>query len=253
MKHDSSAVGREAVYGLSSSEVKQRRQQGLGMLLVGDTRPAITTVGLVVFKATIGIIQEIGAKRQLDEIALLARVESTVIRDGREQQVYPDELVLDDVLVIEPGDQIPVDGKIVGDGRIEFDESALTGESDLVQKSPGDDVLSGSFCVTSQTLMEATAVGEEFNDAAILVSAQTALVIFFVFSGITIMLFAETPIKWFAGGAPYHGRNLLPPIAAVALLAIFFLIMALPRVRSFFQLVPFTVDLVPRLTITILD
>ena len=182
------------ITGLSTSEVEKRKQQGLsnevelktsrsyvdiirtnvfnpvnvvlyaialGMLLVGDTRTAVTTVGLVVFNAVVGIIQEIRAKRQLDEIALLARTQTSVVRDGQEQQVYPEELVLGDVLVIRPGDQIPVDGLLVGDGRMEVDESALTGESDLVQKMPGDQVLSGSFCVTGQAKVEATAVGEE--------------------------------------------------------------------------------------------
>ncbi len=66
----------------------------------------------------------------------------------------------DDLLVVRAGDQIPVDGLIVGDGRIEVDESALTGESDLVLKSPGDDVLSGSICNTGETVVQATGVGE---------------------------------------------------------------------------------------------
>ncbi len=134
---------------------------GLGMMLVGDYRSAVTTVGLVVFNAAVGIIQEIRAKRKLDEIALLARVKVSVLRDGAEQQVDPSGLVLGDVLVIRAGDQISVDGVVVGDGKIEVDESALTGESDLVAKTPGEEVLSGSFCVTGQTLVEATRVGEE--------------------------------------------------------------------------------------------
>jgi len=133
---------------------------GFGMLLVGDYRSALTTVGLVVFNAGMGIIQEVRAKHKLDEIALLARVRVAVIRDGAEQQVDPAELVLGDILVVRAGDQIPVDGTIVGDGRIEVDESALTGESDLVPKMPGEEVLSGSFCVTGQTKVEATRVGE---------------------------------------------------------------------------------------------
>ncbi len=182
-----------AVSGLTSSEVERRKQAGqsnevelttsrpyrdiiksnvfnpvnivlyliaFGMLLVGDTRTAVTTVGLVVFNAIIGVTQEIRAKRQLDQIALLSRSQTAVIRDGQEQEVYPEELVLGDILIIRPGDQIPVDGLLVGDGRIEVDESALTGESDLILKSTGDTVLSGSFSVTGRTMVEATGVGE---------------------------------------------------------------------------------------------
>ena len=134
---------------------------GFGMLAVGDTRSALMVVGLVVFNAVVGIIQEVRSKRKLDDIALLARAKTTVIRDGQEQQVDPSELVLGDVLVIRAGDQIPVDGKLLGQGKIEVDESALTGESDLIPKSEGDEVLSGSFCITGQTDVEATGVGEQ--------------------------------------------------------------------------------------------
>ncbi len=179
--------------GLSSSEALARRRQGLGnavrlttsrsyrdilsenvfnpvnivlyvigsgMVLIGDLRSALFTVGLVVFNALIGVIQEGRAKRQLDRIALLARAKVTVWRDGRPQPLDPAELVQGDVLRIQAGDQIPVDGVVIGDGRIEVDESPLTGESDLILKTTGQTVLSGSFCVTGAALVEATAVGE---------------------------------------------------------------------------------------------
>ncbi len=180
--------------GLSETEVRARRQQGqgndvelstsrslkdiiltnvfnpvnvvlyvigAGLFLVGDARSAIATVGLIAFNAVVGIFQETRAKQQLDQIALLARAKVTVRRDGQEQEVDPSELVLGDILLIRAGDQIPVDGQIVGEGKIEVDESALTGESDLIEKTTGEQVLSGSFCVTGKTLIEATAVGEQ--------------------------------------------------------------------------------------------
>ena len=133
---------------------------GSGMLLIGDTRSALFTVGLVGFNAVIGVAQEIRAKRQLDRIALLARATVSALRDGQAQAVDPAALVLGDVLVIQSGDQIPVDGRLIGDGRIEVDESSLTGEADLIPKSTGQEVLSGSFCVTGSALVEATGVGE---------------------------------------------------------------------------------------------
>ncbi len=67
---------------------------GFGMLLVGDRRSAFATVMLVVFNAIVGIVQEVRAKRKLDEIALLARSTVSVMRDGEERQVNPEELVL---------------------------------------------------------------------------------------------------------------------------------------------------------------
>ncbi len=81
---------------------------------------------------------------------------------------------------------------------------------------------------------------EDFSTVATLYTAQTALVIFFVLAGITIMIFAEPPSEWFAGGSEYHGRNWLPVIAAVGLILLFAIIYAVPGLRAFFQLVPVT-------------
>ncbi len=134
---------------------------GAGMLTVGDFKSAFVTVALVIFNTVVGIIQEVHAKKKLDQIALLARAKVTVWRESQDQRVDPSELVLGDVLVIRAGDQIPIDGRVVGEGKIEVDESALTGESDLVPKAVGEQVLSGSFCVTGKTLVEATSVGEQ--------------------------------------------------------------------------------------------
>ncbi|MCU0501077.1 MAG: HAD-IC family P-type ATPase, partial [Anaerolineae bacterium] len=181
------------VTGLSSSEVQARRQRGLGntiklttsrsykdiilanilgpvnvvlyviglgMILVGDYRNALFTVGLVVFNAAIGVTQEVRAKRELDRIALLARAKVNVLRDGQQQAIDPAELVQGDVVALQPGDQIPVDGVLLSEDRLEVDESQLTGESDLVAKTKGESLLSGSFCVTGAGLAEATQVGE---------------------------------------------------------------------------------------------
>ena len=99
-----------------------------------------------------GVVQEGRSKRTLDRVALLTRPKATVIRGGREQIIDPSEIVLGDAIVVRPGDQIVVDGSVVGDGHIDVDESLLTGESDLVPKQPGDTVFSGSFCVTGDAV-----------------------------------------------------------------------------------------------------
>jgi len=109
----------------------------------------------------INIYQEIWAKRKLDQIALLSRPKATVIRAGQEREIDPSEIVLGDVLLLRPGDQVVVDGAILGDGHAELDESLLTGESELVPKTAGEPVYSGSFCVSGTACYEAQKVGKD--------------------------------------------------------------------------------------------
>ncbi|MER3432665.1 MAG: haloacid dehalogenase [Leptolyngbya sp. ERB_1_1] len=117
-------------------------------------------VAVVIFSGVvIGIVQEIWAKQKLDEIALLSRPHATVIRNGKEINIDPCEIVLGDTLVLRPGDQVLVDGQIIGEGRVEIDESLLTGESDLIVKVAGKPVYSGSFCVSGSACYEAEKVG----------------------------------------------------------------------------------------------
>ena len=103
-------------------------------------------------------MQEIRAKRQLDRLQLLARGTVVVLRDGAETSVVPEEVVRGDVLRVRPGEQVVVDGPVL-DGAIEVDESLLTGESEAQRRSPGEDLLSGSFCVGGGALQEARDVG----------------------------------------------------------------------------------------------
>jgi cation-transporting P-type ATPase E len=119
-------------------------------------------VVIVIFGGVlINIYQEIWAKQQLDKIALLSRPKATVIREGKEQNIDPSEIVLGDLLLVQPGDQILVDGQLVGEGRLEVDESLLTGESDLVLKQSGTPVYSGSFCVSGSACYETYKVGTD--------------------------------------------------------------------------------------------
>jgi cation-transporting ATPase E len=134
---------------------------GIVLILMGRTGDAVVTAGLVLLNVIVAMWQEGRAKRKLDQIALLTRPQAIVLREGGERAIDPAEVVLGDVLVIRPGDQIVVDGKIIGPegGRADVDESLLTGESDLIPKRAGDAVLSGSFCVTGSVMVEATQVG----------------------------------------------------------------------------------------------
>ncbi|MBS1245357.1 MAG: ATPase, P-type (transporting), superfamily, subfamily [Chloroflexi bacterium] len=134
---------------------------GLVLILMGRTGDAVVTAGLVLMNVVVGVVQEGRAKRTLDRIALLMRPRAIVIREGQERTVEPAELVVGDVLVIRPGDQIVVDGQVLGEGCVDVDESLLTGESDLIPKRAGEPMYSGSFCVTGSALYEATKVGAE--------------------------------------------------------------------------------------------
>ncbi|MBK8034181.1 MAG: HAD-IC family P-type ATPase [Chloroflexi bacterium] len=182
-----------SIRGLSESEVTARRARGQGnnvklqtgrsyvdilrqnvftfinivlfsigavLVALGRVGDAVVSVGLILLNVVIGVYQEARAKRQLDQIALLTRPKAAVIRDGVEKTLDPSELVIGDAIVVRAGDQIVVDGKVL-DGKIDADESLLTGESDLIPKQSGDQLLSGSFAVTGQAIYEATQVGAE--------------------------------------------------------------------------------------------
>jgi cation-transporting P-type ATPase E len=122
---------------------------------------AILVAVVILSGVVIGIVQEIWAKRKLDEIALLQRPTASVIREGKELEITPDELVLGDIMVLRSGDQILVDGVVFGEGKVEVDESLLTGESDLIVKIQGDQVFSGTLCVSGMAYFEATQVGAQ--------------------------------------------------------------------------------------------
>ncbi|MFD2093512.1 HAD-IC family P-type ATPase [Blastococcus deserti] len=132
---------------------------GAALLALGRYSDAFTSVGLGVINAAISAVQEIRAKRKLDRLQLLNRSTVTVVRDGRDVEVTPEEVVRGDVLHVRPGDQVVVDGPVLDGGRIEVDESLLTGESEPLLKKPGDDLLSGSFCVGGEGHQLARDVG----------------------------------------------------------------------------------------------
>ncbi|MCB0162942.1 MAG: haloacid dehalogenase, partial [Anaerolineae bacterium] len=133
---------------------------GVALISLGRVNDAVTSVGIGLVNACISTIQEIRAKRQLDQIALVARPEVTVVRDGQEKIIDPADLVKGDIIRVSSGDQVVVDGELL-EGALEMDESLLTGEPDLIRKQIGDRLLSGSFCVTGSGYYEAQKVGAE--------------------------------------------------------------------------------------------
>ncbi len=125
----------------------------------------IDDVGVIAFvigtNVVVNIYQEIRAKKKLDKIAVVSRPTVTIMRESQEKVVDPNEIVIGDLLVVRPGDQIVVDGTVIGDGEVNMDESLLTGESDLIPKQAGEPLYSGSFCVSGKAYYQAGKVGKD--------------------------------------------------------------------------------------------
>jgi cation-transporting ATPase E len=130
------------------------------ILVVGPLQDGLFG-GLIVVNSAIGMIQELRAKRTLERLAIVGQARPRVRRDGATREIMPNEVVLDDVIELGPGDKIVVDGLVLAAEALEVDESLLTGESDPVVKHPGDQVLSGSFVVAGTGCYRATKVGRE--------------------------------------------------------------------------------------------
>ena len=116
---------------------------------------------LIIANSGIGIIQELRAKKTLDNLAIIGQARPSVRRQSGTVDLAPNEVVLDDVIEIGPGDQIVVDGEVLEAGALGVDESLLTGEADPIAKAPGDPVMSGSFVVAGAGAYRATKVGRE--------------------------------------------------------------------------------------------
>lgn len=130
------------------------------LLLVGRWQDAL--FGLAAFaNAIIGTVQEFRAKAALDRLALLNAPRARVRRDGVEQEIAPADVVLDDVLVLRAGDQVAADAIVLGGRGLQIDESMLTGESDAVDKRPGDEALSGSIVVGGEGDARVNRVGAD--------------------------------------------------------------------------------------------
>jgi cation-transporting ATPase E len=114
---------------------------------------------LIVANSIVGIVQELRAKTTLDRLTIVGQARPRVLRDGVTQELAPNQVVADDVIEMGAGDQVVVDGQVLGADALEVDESLLTGESEPVRKELGDQVLSGSFVVAGTGLYRATKVG----------------------------------------------------------------------------------------------
>lgn len=177
--------------GLSSTEVRSRREAGhattgpgssqslrailgrnaltrLNFLLVAlgaatlatGSAPDSTFLAIALINTVVGTVQEVRAKRTLDALAVINAPHSRVVRDGVAAELAPEEIVVDDLLLLGPGDQVTADA-VVADGTAEVDESLATGEADPVPKRSGDRLLSGSWVVAGSLRSQVTSVGAD--------------------------------------------------------------------------------------------
>lgn len=115
---------------------------------------------IIILNICIGSFQEIHAKNMVAKLSVLTVSKVDVIRDGKEKSVGVDEVVLDDITILNVGNQISSDSVVI-DGKIEVNESLLTGESDTIVKMPGDKLYSGSYVVSGKCYAKVEKVGKD--------------------------------------------------------------------------------------------
>ena len=179
-------------FGLSDGEVKTRVEQGLvnsnssvqtksiskivkdnlftlfnfinfilaGAIIYTGSFKNLLFIGVVISNLIIGIIQEVRSKRTIDKLSILSASKIDVIRNGKVSKININDLVLDDVIILNQGDQVPSDSIVIS-GECEANESLLTGESDYISKSSGDLLYSGSYLVSGRCTAKVKNVGKD--------------------------------------------------------------------------------------------
>lgn len=139
--------------------------------MLGEAESAIVIFVVITMNAILGTVQTVKAERSLDSLKQLSAPEAKVMRDGKLMQIPAREVTIGDEVIVEAGDMIPADGKLLTCASLKTDESALTGESLPVEKSLDkvsedaalgdrtDSVFSGSFATYGRASFEVTAIG----------------------------------------------------------------------------------------------
>ena len=129
------------------------------LCLVGSFRD-LTFLPVIIANTLIGIIQEVRAKKVLDNLTMLNAPKATVVRDGKRSLIDAEELVVDDIVIFKAGAQVCADAQVCA-GEVQVNESLLTGESDEITKHAGDQLMSGSFIISGQCHARLDKVGED--------------------------------------------------------------------------------------------
>lgn len=127
------------------------------LVIVGSYKNTLF-IFIIIINSLISIIQEVRSKRELDKLKVIASNSVLVLRDGIEEEIHINDIVLDDIIIFNNGNQVVVDS-IVVDGEVEVNESFITGEAKTIYKKKGNKLLSGSFIVSGRCLAEVEHVG----------------------------------------------------------------------------------------------
>ncbi|WP_155973814.1 cation-translocating P-type ATPase [Streptococcus ruminantium] len=128
--------------------------------------------GVIVLNAFSGILTEWRARRMIDKLNLMNKDLVRVVRDGQIASIDPEDIVLDDLLLLSAGEQVPSDALVI-QGTAEANEAMLTGESDLILKNQGTELLSGSYLVSGQVYAQVTHVGADNYANKLMLEAKT--------------------------------------------------------------------------------
>lgn len=137
----------------------------LAIFLVGSYKNMLFMI-IVIINTAISTIQEIHSKRVIDKLSIIAESKAKVIRDGKKEEIHINDIVLDDILELNTGNQISTDS-IILDGKVQVNESCITGEPDSILKKVGDTLLSGSYIVSGKCIAKVEHIGEENYTAKI--------------------------------------------------------------------------------------
>ncbi|MBO0731946.1 MAG: HAD-IC family P-type ATPase, partial [Acidimicrobiaceae bacterium] len=162
---------------------------GAATLATGSA-PDATFLIIAVVNTVVGAVQEVRAKRTLDSLSVVNALQARVWRDGTLVEIPVEELVLDDVVELSPGDQVAADSVVVAD-EAEVDESLITGESDAVPKQAGDRLVSGSWLVGGALTTRVTAVGPDSFAARLVADARR-----FSLTGSELMESINRVLRW---------------------------------------------------------
>lgn len=132
-----------------------------GLILFSGQYKNLLFLGVVITNSAIGIIQEFKVKSLIDKLSVITALKATVIRNKTTQSIPIDQIVTEDILMFESGDQVCTDSIVLESNGIEVNESMLTGESKPVKKKPGDSLLSGSFIVAGSGVAQVQHVGAD--------------------------------------------------------------------------------------------
>lgn len=127
----------------------------------------MTFMGVILINTAIGIVQELKVKKLIDQISVMTAARTRVIREGVTKEIDVSDVVIDDVILVESGEQVCADCRLLDATGIEVNESMLTGESRPVKKQAGEELLSGSYLVSGSGVAKVFHVGEN-NYAATL-------------------------------------------------------------------------------------